>query len=74
MSPKLPQIKPRQIAKVLVKFGFVPRKTKSSHVVYRHKDGRRTVVPMHARPVSIGTLRAILRQSDITLEQLLESL
>jgi len=29
--PKLPQIKPRQIEKALIKFGFVPHSTKSSH-------------------------------------------
>ena len=45
--PKLPQVKPRNIEKVLSKLGFVPRSGKGSHVVFKHPDGRRTVVPGH---------------------------
>ena len=72
--PKLPQIKPRQIEKVLILKGFVSRTTKSSHVVFIHPDGRRTVVPVHNRPIFTGTLRAILRQSKISVEELLKLL
>lgn len=69
--PKLPQIKPRQIEKVLIQFGFNGSPAKSGHVVFKHPDGRRTVVPGHNRPVRKGTLRAILRQAKITVDQLL---
>ena len=71
---KLPQIKPRQIEKILVRLGFVPRSGKGSHIVYKHSDGRRTVVPGHNRPVRLGTLRAILRQSDIKVDEFLNYL
>ena len=71
---KLPQIKPRDIEKVLVKLGFSSRPGKGSHVVYKHPDGRRTVVPGHRRPVRIGTLRAILRQVDISIDKFLKLL
>ena len=70
----LPQIKPRQIEKVLIKSGFSPRPTKSSHVVFIHPDGRRTVVPGHNRPVRTGTLRAILRQAKITPEEFFKNI
>lgn len=40
--PKLPVIKPRDIERVLLKKGFMPRTTKSSHIVFTHQDGRRT--------------------------------
>lgn len=72
--PKLPQIKPRQIEKILTKKGFIGRLAKSSHVVFRHTDGRHTVVPGHNRPVRTGTLRAILRQADISVEEFVELL
>jgi predicted RNA binding protein YcfA (HicA-like mRNA interferase family) len=72
--PKLPQIKPRKIEKVLIKLGFTPRTTKSSHVVLKHTDGRRTVIPVHNRPVRTGTLRAILKQVDITTDEFLKIL
>lgn len=72
--PKLPQVKPRQIEGVLIKRGFLARKAKGSHVVFRHPDGRRTVVPVHNRPVRTGTLKAILRQSKISLQDFLENI
>lgn len=72
--PKLPQVKPRQIEKALISKGFTPRPTKSSHVVFTHPDGRRTVVASHNRPVRTGTLRAILRQSKISLDDFLKLL
>ena len=71
---KLPQIKPRDIERVLIKSGFIPRPGKGSHLVYKNPNGRRTVVPRHNRPVRIGTLRAILRQADITREEFLKLL
>jgi len=71
---KLPQIKPRDIEKALIKSDFIPRSGKGSHLVFKHSDGRRTVVPRHNRPVRIGTLRAILRQADIANEEFLELL
>lgn len=72
--PKLPQVKPRDVEKVLLKFGFTPRTTKSSHVVFTHLDGRRTVVPVHGRPVATGTLRAILRQAKIEVDNFVKAI
>lgn len=72
--PKLPQVKPRDMEKVLIKKGFVGRPAKSGHVVFRHADGRHTVVPGHNRPVRTGTLRAILRQADISVEEFVDLL
>lgn len=69
---KLPQIKPRDIEKALVKSGFVARQGAGSQVIFTHEDGRRTIVPSHNRPVRTGTLRAILRQSDINTDDFLE--
>jgi len=71
---KLSQIKPIRIEKVLLKLGFTRRLGKGSHIVFRHQDGRRTVVPIHNRPVRIGTLRAILKQADMSIEEFLKLL
>ncbi|OGM14706.1 hypothetical protein A3D84_00450 [Candidatus Woesebacteria bacterium RIFCSPHIGHO2_02_FULL_42_20] len=60
----MPQIKPRQIQKVLLKSGFVPRPGKGSH----------TVVPVHNRPVRIGTLYSILGQAGIKVGDFLKLL
>ncbi len=72
--PKLPQVKPREVEKVLIRQGFTARTTKSSHVVFTHHDGRRTVIPAHNQPISTGTLRAILRQIKISVEDFLNLL
>ena len=72
--PKLPQIRPRSIEKVLTRSGFIPKPGKGSHVVFRHSDGRRTVIPGHNRPIRTGTLRAILKQADITTDEFLKLL
>ena len=72
--PKLPQIKPRKTRKVLTKLGFIPRSGKGSHVVFKHPDGRRTVIPVHNRSLRLGTLRAILKQVDITTDEFLKLL
>lgn len=71
---KLPQIKPGKINKVLINIGFVPRSGKGSHVVFKHPDGRRTVIPVHNHPVRTGTLRAILKQVDLSVEEFLKLL
>jgi predicted RNA binding protein YcfA (HicA-like mRNA interferase family) len=71
---KLPQIKPRKIQKVLIKLGFTSKSGKGSHVVFKHTDGRRTVIPVHNRPVRAGTLRAVIKQIDISVEEFLKLL
>lgn len=71
---KLPQIKPQNIEKVLTSLGFVSRSGKGNHVVFKHPDGRRTVITSHNRPVRIGTLRAILKQADISTDEFLKLL
>lgn len=72
--PKLPAIKPKQIKKVLIKLKFTARPGKGSHTVFKYTDGRRTVISTHNKPVSIGVLKAILRQIKISTEEFLELL
>ncbi|PJA40647.1 hypothetical protein CO178_01805 [candidate division WWE3 bacterium CG_4_9_14_3_um_filter_34_6] len=72
--PKLPQIKPKDLIKVLTRLGFISRQGSGSHVVFKHPDGRRTVIPVHNRPIMTGTLRAILRQANITIFEFLKLL
>ncbi|HOC90546.1 MAG TPA: type II toxin-antitoxin system HicA family toxin, partial [bacterium] len=40
-----------------------------SHIVLRHPDGRQTYVAMHTRDLPIGTLKSILHQANLTLEE-----
>lgn len=74
--PKLPIIKPRQLIAVLKKLGFFEHPQRgTSHVVFAHADGRRTTVARHAgKDIPRGTLRAILRDINISIEKFVELL
>jgi predicted RNA binding protein YcfA (HicA-like mRNA interferase family) len=69
---KLPILKPGELIKALEKIGFSrTRKSKGSHFRYKHPDGRKTTVPGHkGKDISRGLLRKILRDIDITVEEL----
>jgi predicted RNA binding protein YcfA (HicA-like mRNA interferase family) len=69
---KLPILKPGELIKALEKLGFsCARKSKGSHFRYKHTDGRKTTVPVHkGKDISRGLLRKILRDVDISIEEL----
>ncbi len=66
----LPQVRARDLVKVLLRHGFTQREGKGGHSVFAHRDGRRTVVPMHRKPLTKGTLATILRQSQLDVDEL----
>lgn len=59
---------------LLQKLGFAVVGQKGSHVHLAHSDGRWTQVAVHPKPIPQGTLRAILRQAEISVEKLTELL
>jgi predicted RNA binding protein YcfA (HicA-like mRNA interferase family) len=70
---KPPVLKPREVAAILRKLGFVQVRQRGSHRQYRHPDGRSTTVPFHrGRDISPILLRQIAKDIDLTVEQLLE--
>lgn len=73
MTSIFPAVNAKQIVKVLEKIGFIfVRQSGSSHAIYkRMSDNRRTVVPMHGKTIiKRRTLKSILKDADLTLEQL----
>jgi predicted RNA binding protein YcfA (HicA-like mRNA interferase family) len=63
---------PYKAVEVLAKLkraGFQVRRQSGSHIVLRHPDGRQTYVSMHTRDLPIGTLKSILHQANLTLEE-----
>ncbi len=72
MPEKLPIVSGRETIKVLVKLGFEVRKGKGDHVVLK-KGFRVFAVPLH-NPLKKGTLRKILKQADISVEEFNEML
>lgn len=71
MSPKLPSITPARLLAILRQHGFESTRQRGSHVVLKHPDGRRAVVPMHtARDLPKGTLKQILRDTGLGISDL----
>ena len=67
---KLPQVSGSDVVRALQKLGFTVRRQHGSHIIMRRDDPfAQTVVPDH-RQLDRGTLRAILRQAEITAEDL----
>lgn len=65
----LPRISGREAVAALTKAGFRVRRQKGSHIILRRDQPfAQTVVPDHAE-LDRGTLRAIIRQSGLTVEQ-----
>jgi predicted RNA binding protein YcfA (HicA-like mRNA interferase family) len=72
---RLPRIKGKELIRALERTGFTIDRTRGSHVLLKHPDGRATVVPIHSREtLGPGLLRAILRDVEMTAEQLRELL
>ena len=71
--PKVPPLKAREVIKILAKAGFVKWRQKGSHLsLYREEDNKALTVPMHFnRDIPKGTLRAIIGQAGMTVEEFL---
>jgi predicted RNA binding protein YcfA (HicA-like mRNA interferase family) len=68
----LPVLKPREVAAILGRLGFVEVRQRGSHKQFRHADGRGTTVPFHAgRDISPILLRQIAKDIGLTVDQLL---
>ena len=67
---KLPVVSGRELIRALEKLGFAFDRQKGSHmIVYRSEPPTTLSIPDH-RQLDRGTLRTILRQADISPEQL----
>ncbi len=69
---KPPVLKPKEVAEILKKLGFVEVRQRGSHKQYRHADGRGTTVPFHpGRDISPILLRQIAKDIGMTTEEFL---
>lgn len=74
MSPKFPVLTGDETVRMLQRAGFEIKRKKRSHVhLFRQSDGRRSTVPVHrGQSLPIGTLRSILKDADLTIEEVLK--
>lgn len=67
--PKLALLKPREVESILLKNGFILNIGKSSHRQYYNPQTRAHVtVPFHSKELAKGTLRSIIRQSQLSID------
>ena len=72
---RLAGFKYREVARRLRAFGWsFDRPGPGSHEIWRNSaTGRRVTLPHHARDLAEGTLRAILREARIEVEDFLKA-
>lgn len=74
--PKLPRVSGAEVIRALEQLGFLQMRQRGSHVVLRKETAAGAVgcvVPMH-RELATGTLRGILKQAGVRLEEFLNAL
>jgi predicted RNA binding protein YcfA (HicA-like mRNA interferase family) len=74
--PKLPRISSKEAIRALERLGFAAVRQTGSHVVLKQPtdDGEITcIVPMH-RELKVGTLSGILKQAQVSPDDLIENL
>lgn len=67
---KLPVISARELLKIMGKIGYSIDHQTGSHMILRNRNYpyRRITVPNH-KEIARGTLRSIIRQSGLTLDE-----
>ena len=71
---KLPSISGKNCVKALQKVGFYLKRRESSHIILRRDNPfAQVVVPDH-QELAKGTLRAILRDVDLSVEEFIRLL
>ena len=75
MTQRLPALKPQQVVRALERAGWQVHRQRGSHVSM-HKEGVPFVitVPLHRGDLPRGTLRDIIKDAGLTVEEFLELL
>ncbi|MBD2681690.1 MULTISPECIES: type II toxin-antitoxin system HicA family toxin [Nostoc] len=81
---KLPRVRASEVIIVLERLGFVQVRQRGSHVILKRQlvqegEGQKTievgcVVPLHRKTIAVGTLKSILSQAGVSVEEFLENL
>jgi len=72
LMPKLPRISSRRLLQVLLRAGFYVHHQTGSHVNLRHctKSHLHVVVPRHSRDLAPKTIKSVIIQAEMTVEEL----
>jgi predicted RNA binding protein YcfA (HicA-like mRNA interferase family) len=71
VSEKLPRLTAKEFIRVLERKGWEHDRSRGSHHIYVHPATRRTLsVPVARRAMSIGTLARLLKDAEISRDEL----
>ena len=71
----MPRVRGKEVIRALKRAGFVVVRTKGSHHILKHADGRQTVVPVHAGDtIGPGLLNQILTDCGLSEREFQELL
>jgi len=72
----LPVVKPKKVINALIRGDFYLHHQTGSHarLVHRIKSDIRVTVPVHSKDIPRGTLKRIIKQADLTVEEFLQLL
>ena len=63
----------KTIEKILKDHGFIFTRRKGSHAWYVHPDGRKVTLTINRKEIPIGTLKSIIRQSNLPFNLFLKA-
>lgn len=69
----LPVVKPKEVINALLRGGFYLHHQTGSHarLIHKTRADLRVTVPIHSRDIPKGTLRRIIAQAGLTVEEFL---
>ncbi len=77
MRSRAPRLTGKQIERVILRVGWYLHHSRGSHFYYRHPEhsGRQVTLPVHAGEIiPQKTLRSILEQADLDLDEFMKFL
>ena len=76
MTDRLPSLRPKVVLRVLERAGFTVVRTSGSHcrLIYHTDPNRKVTIPMHNNDLKRGTLRSIIAQAGLTVQEFIELL
>jgi predicted RNA binding protein YcfA (HicA-like mRNA interferase family) len=71
---KLPVVSGAECVKALKQLGFVVTRQRGSHIILVREEPKTSITVPDHKELDRGTLRAIIRQADLTVDEFVELL
>jgi predicted RNA binding protein YcfA (HicA-like mRNA interferase family) len=74
LNGKLPVVSATDVVKAFSKIGYVFSRQRGSHIILVNRQTRRIVVIPNRKEIPKGTLRAIISEANMTVEEFVKLL